>query len=202
MFYKYRSICTGLFVLLTNVTVKAQGHYVSQLQQHQLQYKKELASIIKNDTAYVSFYPINEAFVVYAVFRALRDQPVFNMATSSGKTKQAQKTGIVSFAIGSQQVELSAYQLLALRANPQQQDLFFIPFTDSTSGGETYGAGRYLDFKSGDIIDGKRLIIDFNKAYNPYCAFVDGYNCPVPPPENQLNVAISAGEKTYGKKWK
>jgi uncharacterized protein (DUF1684 family) len=73
-------------------------------------------------------------------------------------------------------------------------------FTDKTTGDQTYHAGRYIDLKIGDINDGK-VVIDFNKAYNPYCAYVKGkYSCPIPPRENYLPVAMEAGEKNFGKK--
>ena len=176
--------------------------YVAGLREHQQHYKDELAGIIKSDTSFVTFYDVQAAYRLRAVYEPLRNQPVFNMGTSSGKTKQAQKIGLVKFTINNKPYQLSAYQLLALRTNPDQQDLFFIPFTDATSGEETYAAGRYLDFKLSEIQNGSTLILDFNKAYNPYCAFVDGYNCPIPPPENQLQAFIKAGEKAYGKKWK
>lgn len=71
---------------------------------------------------------------------------------------------------------------------------FFVPFRDSTSGSETYGAGRYLDVEPNP--DGT-VTIDFNLAYNPYCAYDDAYSCPLPPPENWLTVRIEAGERNY-----
>jgi uncharacterized protein (DUF1684 family) len=73
-----------------------------------------------------------------------------------------------------------------------------VPFGDATSGFESYGGGRYLDFTISDIKN-NFLPIDFNKAYNPYCAYTAGYSCPIPPKENLLNASISAGEKNYGK---
>jgi uncharacterized protein len=196
---------TSLLILLLlcgAMSTRSQSSYSVSIAGYQENYKKELASIIKNDTAFVAFFDVDPALRIETVYTPLRDQPVFNMGTSSGTTKQAQKIGKVKFVIDKKSYELSAYQLLALRTNPAQQDLFFIPFTDGTSGVETYSSGRYLDFKLGDIKNAKSLVVDFNKAYNPYCAFVDGYNCPIPPPENQLPVAIKAGEKSYGKKWK
>jgi uncharacterized protein (DUF1684 family) len=82
----------------------------------------------------------------------------------------------------------------------QYKDHLFIPFTDATSGEGTYESGRYIDLDIKDITDNK-FTIDFNKAYNPYCAYVTGrYNCPIPPVENRLAVAIRAGEKAFGKK--
>ena len=78
------------------------------------------------------------------------------------------------------------------------KDYLFIPFGDATSGLTSYGGGRYMDFTLADIKD-NTLVIDFNKAYNPYCAYTIGYNCPIPPKENLLTEAINAGEKNYGK---
>lgn len=74
-------------------------------------------------------------------------------------------------------------------------DGYFLPFMDATTGEESYSDGRYLDLPSTD--DG-RLVVDFNYAYNPYCAYNANWSCPIPPSENRLTVAITAGEKTYG----
>ena len=71
----------------------------------------------------------------------------------------------------------------------------FLPFRDATSGKDTYGAGRYLEPQT---LDGERFLVDFNRAYNPFCAYNESYSCPFPPPENWLRVAIAAGERTYG----
>jgi uncharacterized protein (DUF1684 family) len=72
-------------------------------------------------------------------------------------------------------------------------------FTDGTSGNESYDVGRYLDFRMSDIKNNK-IVIDFNKAYNPYCAYEKGYNCPIPPKENNVSMPIRAGEKKFNKK--
>ena len=82
----------------------------------------------------------------------------------------------------------------------EYQDYLFLPFKDLSNGNQTYGGGRYLDFRQGDIHEkaGESwLILDFNKCYNPYCAFSDGYNCPVPPQENHLPMAVDAGERQF-----
>lgn len=94
-------------------------------------------------------------------------------------------------------MQLNLYQSQDLLQNEQYKTYLFLPFTDATTGKESYHAGRYIDLKMEDIIDGK-VVIDFNKAYNPYCAYVTGrYNCPIPPSENNLSIAIIAGEKDY-----
>ena len=82
---------------------------------------------------------------------------------------------------------------MALRKEEGFEDYLFIPFRDGTSRIETYGGGRYLDVR---IPDGKELLIDFNLAYNPYCAYSHRYSCPIPPVVNTLDVKIIAGEKT------
>ena len=87
-----------------------------------------------------------------------------------------------------------------MMSTSKYRDYLGLMFTDKTSGKETYDAGRYIDFNIGDIKNDK-LVIDFNKAYNPYCAYVKGkYSCPIPPRENYLPIAIEAGEKNFGKK--
>lgn len=77
-------------------------------------------------------------------------------------------------------------------------DYLFIPFKDKTNGAATYGGGRYLELRMGEIIDNK-VVIDFNKCYNPYCAYSEGFNCPIPPLENHLDIKIEVGEKMFAK---
>ena len=85
-----------------------------------------------------------------------------------------------------------------MRLVPQFRNELFLPFKDKTNANGSYGGGRYIDIKISDIENGK-VILDFNKAYNPWCAYSDGYSCPIPPKENHLKIAVTAGEKEYGK---
>jgi uncharacterized protein (DUF1684 family) len=85
---------------------------------------------------------------------------------------------------------------MALFRQPQYKDYLFLPFKDETNGFETYGGGRYMDVRISTLKDGK-IILNFNKAYNPYCAYGDGFNCPIPPLENHLNFSIKAGERDF-----
>lgn len=178
----------------------AQNHYLDSIKAFQKKYLTELEPIIKKATAHIRFYPINPAFKIKAQVEILKAQPVFKMTTSSGKTKEAQKYALVKFMYSGVACQLYAYQLLALKAKAETANLFFIPFLDKTSGKESYGGGRYIDFEIKDIRSNS-LIIDFNKAYNPYCAFVTGYNCPVPPQANVLPLAVKAGEKYLAEKF-
>ncbi len=166
------------------------------LRAHRLQYKTDLYNNIKADTAKVDFFPFKKEFIVTAKVELLKDQPVFKMTTSSGITKDAQKFAKLTFSYKGKTYVFFGYQLTKLKETSEFADHFFIPFKDATTGKATYASGRYLDFKTGDIRNGK-LQIDFNKAYNPYCAFTDGYNCPIPPKENTLKLSVVAGEKKY-----
>ncbi|MBN8851037.1 MAG: DUF1684 domain-containing protein [Sphingobacteriales bacterium] len=148
--------------------------------------------------ALLRFYPLDPKYRVVAHFEKFTDSPWFPMATS-GKTPQIQrKYGRLTFSMHDTVVHLTIYQSQALMQKAATHDYLFIPFTDATSGIDSYGGGRYIDCAVNDIRSGI-MVLDFNKAYNPYCAYATGYNCPIPPRENDLSVAIQAGEKNYGK---
>ncbi|WP_118975962.1 DUF1684 domain-containing protein [Taibaiella koreensis] len=172
----------------------AQKNYKDSLQEHRRQYTADLYPIIKDDTAFLSFFPANRQMVVTATVEQLTNEKPFKLTTSSGKTKEAQKYALLRFSLNGKPYQLYAYQLLALKEKAETANELFLPFIDPTCGKESYGGGRYIDLQLTDIHEG-RIVIDFNKAYNPYCAFTTGYNCPIPPRENSLPVAIKAGER-------
>ena len=105
--------------------------------------------------------------------------------TSDGRTNELVRAGRVRFRIGGRDASLVGYE---------QERSLFIPFRDQTSGHETYGAGRYVEAEP--LGDG-RYLLDFNRAYNPYCAYNENWSCPLPPRDNWLDVEIRAGEQTY-----
>ncbi len=104
---------------------------------------------------------------------------------SDGSSSTMRRAGHVAFRVGGREVKLLAYE--------QGHDLF-IPFRDATSGKETYGAGRYVE---AEPIGKGRYLLDFNRAYNPYCAYNENYRCPLPTRENWLDVPIRAGEQAF-----
>lgn len=104
---------------------------------------------------------------------------------SDGTTDHLQRAGTVHFSVEGAEATLVAFQ---------QGDDLFIPFRDATSGKDTYGAGRYVE---AEPLGNGRFLLDFNRAYNPYCAYNDDWRCPLPPSENWLTVAIRAGEKSF-----
>lgn len=185
--------------LLATSTSFSQKTYNDSLKVYQHQYKADLVSVIKSDTAFVKFFDINPDYRVIASVEKLQGENFFSMPTS-GKSKDAVKYALITFTLNGKEYKLYAYRLAMLMTNPKYKDDLFIPFTDLTSGNETYGGGRYMDFTIADIDKDGKLKIDFNRAYNPYCAFATGYNCPIPPKENDLQVKINAGEMNFGKK--
>ncbi|MFL5808726.1 MAG: DUF1684 domain-containing protein [Flavisolibacter sp.] len=150
------------------------------------------------DKKQMHFFDVNKKYRVIAKFERKENGQWFQMSTS-GKMKQIYRVyGVLSFKIADKAVHLNLYQSQSLIQSEQYKNYLFLPFTDATTGKETYDSGRYIDLQSSDI-QNNQVVIDFNKAYNPYCAYVSGvYNCPIPPKENNLPVAIKAGEKKYG----
>jgi uncharacterized protein (DUF1684 family) len=135
----------------------------------------------------IETFPANEAYRVTATFVAdPRKIPITNIV---GQTEPEDSPGYVVFRLHGQE-----YRLRPVLDDPGSKNLFFI-FRDQTSQKETYGAGRFLDTDGPQ--DGK-VVLDFNKAYNPPCAFTPYATCPLPPKDNQLAVRIEAGEKKYG----
>lgn len=139
----------------------------------------------------LDYYPVDENYKVEAKIERFDAKEVVIMPTSDGKEKRYKKYAYAKFNIMETSVALVLYQPVQ-----KPNDLLFLPFADETSALETYGSGRYLDF---DIPEGESIEIDFNLAYNPYCAYSDKFSCPLPPRENFLSVAIKAGEKNYTK---
>ena len=144
--------------------------------------------------AFVSlpFYPTRYAYCVEATLvRDSTSQP-FAMQTSTAQRPLYRKYGELCFTLQGQALRLSVYQNQELRKQAGFADYLFVPFTDLTNGHETYGGGRYLDLRIPPT-NARTMVLDFNKAYNPSCAYRHGYSCPVPPAENWLTIAIPAG---------
>ncbi len=193
-----------LFLLVKHCAIAQQvSDYADSLEKHREHYRREFlkstgSPLKEEDLPFLKFYEANTKFRIQAAFQLTPDAEPFTMATTDGKRAAYVKYGIASFKVNNKTYHLSVYQSLGLMKMPDYKDYVFIPFRDGTSGKETYGGGRYLDFRLKDFQDG-RVVIDFNKAYNPYCAYSDGYSCPIPPKENHLEVRLEAGEKTYSK---
>jgi hypothetical protein len=136
----------------------------------------------------LSYFSIDPAYAVPAVLKLSNDRPVFEMPTSTGKMRKMERVGVLEFTVKGEGLTLGAF----VEAGTQQVTRLFVPFSDLTTGTETYAAGRYLDL---DPTSTGMYEIDFNRAYNPYCAYNEEYDCPYPPPSNRLKVPIRAGER-------
>ncbi|TYZ13462.1 DUF1684 domain-containing protein [Hymenobacter lutimineralis] len=140
----------------------------------------------------LSFYRVNYAACVRARFVPDSLAAPFPMQTSTTRRPLYRKYGVLEFMLGGKPRQLTVYQSLDLQQNPEYRDYLFVPFTDRTNGRGSYGGGRYLDLRRGQLRSGQ-VLLDFNRAYNPYCAYQTGYSCPVPPPENRLGTEVEAG---------
>ena len=117
------------------------------------------------------------------------------MKTTTDRMPDYIKYGIVEFQIKGRTHKLNIYQNLDLLEEDGYEDYLFLPFLDNTNGEGSYAGGRYVE---SSIPDSDTLIIDFNTAYNPYCAYNDKYSCPIVPRENYVDENIMAGVKAFG----
>ncbi|AKD05465.1 hypothetical protein PKOR_02725 [Pontibacter korlensis] len=136
------------------------------------------------------YYEPNLDYRVNASVEKLAQQDTLLMPLTNGSYEPYLRYGTASFELEGEQLKLMLYKKLT-----GEKDQLFVPFTDKTNGFETYGGGRFLDvpFEEGD----KKVVLDFNRAYSPFCAYNPDYVCPVPPKNNRLSIAIPAGEKNY-----
>lgn len=142
----------------------------------------------RQNFAGLNYYPPDPAFRFTLPLQRVEPQPL-TFQTSTGDERVYQRIGTVQFEVEGQPAQLAIYQ-------SEDIDELFLPFRDATSGKETYGAGRYLE--PVELANGE-ILVDFNLAYNPYCAYSEAFSCPLPPVENWLKVPIRAGEKLYQK---
>jgi uncharacterized protein (DUF1684 family) len=133
----------------------------------------------------LNYFPENDSLKLEVKVDEFESKQTFEMQTSTGDVQVYEKFGKFHFEVDGEQVELTIYQ---------NQHGFFLPFVDSLAGKETYPAGRYLE---PEPLPGGYFLVDFNIAYNPYCAYNEMWSCPITPAENRLKVAIRAGEKIF-----
>lgn len=137
----------------------------------------------------LEFFPIDSKFIVEAEFIRTPNEKPFLMPTTTARLPEYVKYGEAHFSLEGKDLVLSLF-----KATDRESNYLFLPFTDLTSGDGSYGGGRYLNF---ELPIGEVLLIDFNKAYNPYCTYNPRYSCPIPPEENDLLVRIEAGVKDF-----
>lgn len=142
----------------------------------------------------LQYYPYDPSLVVRGTVRQPLDGAPFTVQTSTGEQQTYRRAAVLPFQVAGWD---TAVTLLLRVAHGHAGGGFFVPFRDTTSGSETYGAGRYIDLGPEAVGADGTVTIDFNEAYNPYCAYNDRWSCPLPPPDNWLQVPIRAGERTF-----
>jgi uncharacterized protein (DUF1684 family) len=145
----------------------------------------------------LDFFEPDTNYVVNAKFERTPNAIPFMLATTTDRESEELLYGIAYFELNGQRHELEIYQSLDLADQEEYENYLFLPFLDDTNGEETYGGGRYIDLT---IPEGDTIIIDFNKAYNPYCAYNKKYSCPLVPRQNYLKTRVVAGVKSFDKK--
>lgn len=141
----------------------------------------------KEEFTSLSYFPVSEKYKVRTEFRKNPREQKVKIAITDGSQREYFVFGNAHLHLEGKELDLTVYK--PVKAD---EEYLFIPFYDETSSDLTYGGGRYVE---PEIIDGGAIEIDFNKSYNPYCAYNHTYRCPIPPQDNNLNVSILAGEK-------
>jgi len=151
---------------------------------------------LKNFTG-LDFYPIDKKYKVTAKLTKTPDAGIFKFPTTTDRVAVYQKYGVVSFTIDGKPLQLDIYK--DEEPIDGYENELFLPFFDNTSGKTSYAGGRFIDVLTSDEQPDGTIVIDFNEAYNPYCAYSDRYSCPITPRSNYLDVDIKAGVMAYKK---
>jgi len=199
---RLRYICLYVGMIMWSDHLLAQSSYAEKIQTT----RAERAAMFRNphtsplrDSAHTfqgfDYYPVDSLYRVEAVLTRTDSASPFEIPTSDPNVTKTYVTyGVLSFALQGRTHHLSIYQRLSPPVPPMFRNHLLLPFRDATTGQHTYGGGRYIDLR---VPESDTVILDFNTSYNPNCAYSDGWSCPLPPPENTLNIAIKAGEKNY-----
>lgn len=142
----------------------------------------------------LDFFEPDTNYIVEAELVRTPEALPFSMPTTTGRESTEVVYGIAKFTLNGKGHELEIYQSPELITQAEYEDYLFLPFTDNTNGEETYGGGRYLDLR---IPKGNKIILNFNKAYNPYCAYNKKFSCPIVPKVNNLDTEIKVGVKAF-----
>ena len=197
-----KKIFSILFILAVTSTFAQEKFDVGAVQEFQKKINGEYANpkespLMAADLAKftsLEFFPINEKAFVVAKFTRTKKEKPFKMKTSTSRTPVYIKYGELTFTLEGKELKLNVYRDIELSKRPGFKNHLFLPFSDVTSGKESYIGGRYIDLK---IPKGDTIAIDFNTAYNPYCAYNYKYSCPLVPLENDLAIEVRAGVKTF-----
>lgn len=202
---KRLSLLTIVFLtLLSCSNADKKKNYESQIKEFQyrlnVEYADKKTSPLTEDDfktfKSLDFFPIDSTYKVTATLTYVKDAPVFKMETTTDRLPLYKMYLLAKFSIKGEEFEIPIYQSQELMTDPQYKDYLFLPFKDLTNGKSSYSGGRFLDLKLPPK-GATTMVIDFNEAYNPYCAYNHKFSCPIPPDANVLDVAIPVGVKAY-----
>ncbi len=148
----------------------------------------------------LDFFPVDSSYIVNAVLQRTPDSPYVEMATTDDRKPYYREYGGLYFTLKGKKFNLTLYQSLEESQDPTYNDYLFLPFTDLTSGEESYGGGRYMNVFRSSITSDDTIELNFNNTYNPYCTYDEEYSCPITPRKNHLPIAIKAGIKNFKRK--
>ncbi len=191
-----------LITLISTAAFSQSSEYIEEIKVSQDEWNimfsdPETSPLPKEEVAAfhgLEFFPINENYRIEAEFVSTPGEKPFEMVTTTERRPMYVKYGEARFELNGKKIKLDIYQNINLVLKDEYKDHLFLPYKDWTNGEESYGGGRYIDLKQPE---GNIIILDFNKSYNPYCAYNDRYSCPVPPKENHMELEIRAGVKKY-----
>ena len=193
----YLVVC--FFIFIACQTDKSYINSNSEYQKNQNDFFKDASKSplkskdLKNFKG-LDFFSIDSSYVVKAKLFRTPNTPFFGMKTTTERITKERVFGILSFIIDNQPFELNVYQGESAGEEDVDTNYLFLPFLDESNGLTTYAGGRYIDLYAPV---GDTLIIDFNQAYNPFCAYNDKYSCPIVPRENYIPLNVTAGVKSF-----
>ena len=202
MFNVQKAIYTLIFGIVIGLNSFGQNDYRAEIQAERDSTNAEFADstrsiLLPEDLAEfhgLDYFPADENYRVMATFKPIKNGKTRPLKTSGTRTPLYKPYGTLSFKLNGKKYKLTLYQNVD-PSRPELRDYLLLAFTDLTNGFETYGGGRYLDYDVSQVKE--HMVIDFNKAYNPYCAYSPKYSCVIPPGENFLKVRIEAGVKKF-----
>jgi uncharacterized protein len=197
-----RRIFPLIILLFTAECTFAQDEYIKKLQYHRDSTDKEFlnpeSTILDSATLAhfdgLKYFETDKKFCVTAKFHPIKKGTAVKMKTSGAREPLYKPYGTLSFRLEGKKVKLTLYQS-ADQARPELKNYLLLAFTDLTTGTETYGGGRYIEYTLKDISE--KMTIDFNYCFNPYCAYSSRFSCVIPPAENFINLRITAGVKKF-----
>lgn len=198
----FKRIFRGILFVLVTFAAQAQlPNYTSDLGAWQTQINEEYANKATSPLSAAAitkfkgfdFFKEDSNLLVKATLELSKEKKEVALKTSSSFILKQVEYGKISFALYGKAYVLTLYQSPTHLKEKGLEDYLFLPFTDESDGVESYGGGRYIDLKI--PAEGNMIVVDFNKAYNPYCAYSTGFSCPKVPEQNNLPIKVLGGIK-------